>query len=217
VRVHGPGLLVLGPAPHPRLAGTGRAVFLQEAIPISVTASNLTLGPGTLFHGLETAADPADLNTDPAAPDFTDVGGTSDGVTLSIEQEYTELTVDQIVDRVGSRLTSRTMTIATNLAEPTLENLSLVLNGGGTVTPGAGSKTFEPSNDTSATQPTYCKLVFDGIAPGGGRRRVIGRRMLSTESVEFAYSKDEQTVFSVTFTGHFVSASVPPFAVIDES
>lgn len=185
---------------------------------MAVTASNLTLGPGTLFHGAEGATEPAEtaVATAPDSGTWTDVGGTNDGVTLAIEQEYTELTVDQIVDRVGSRLTARTMTLATNLAEPTLENLSLIVNGGGTVSTGAGYKAFEPANDTSATQPTYCKLIFDGIAPGGGARRVVGRRMLSTESVEFAYSKDTQTVFSVTFTGHFVDGSTPPFQIVDE-
>lgn len=186
---------------------------------MAVVASNLVLGPGTLYHGAEGATEPADtaVASAPDAEDWTDVGGTSDGVTLSIENEYTELTVDQIVDRVGSRLTSRTMTVATNLAEPTLENLSRVVNGGGTVTTGTGFKKFEPANDTSATQPTYCALLFDGIAPGGGNRRVIVRRALSTENVEFAYSKEDQTVFSVTFTAHFVNGSTAPFAIIDEA
>lgn len=172
-----------------------------------------------MHYGAEGATEPLDtaVSTPPSATDYTDVGGTSDGVTLAVEQTYTEMTVDQIVDRVGSRLTARSMTIATNLAEPTLENLSLVLNGGGAVTAGAGFKKFEPSNDTSATQPTYSKLVFDGLAPGGSNRRVIGRRMLSTENVEFAYTKDSQTVFSATFTAHYVSASVAPFAIIDEN
>lgn len=184
---------------------------------MAVVASNLTMGPGTLYHGAEATADPANADVaNPPGVGYTDVGGTNDGVTLAIEQEYTELTVDQIVDRVGSRLTNRTMTLATNLAEPTLENLSLVVNGGGTVSTGTGYKSFEPANDTSATQPTYSKLIFDGIAPGGGNRRVIGRRMLSTENVEFAYAKDEQTVFSVTFTAHYVSNSIAPFAIIDE-
>lgn len=170
-----------------------------------------------MYHGAIAAAEPVNtaITTVPSSVDWTDVGGTEGGLTLTIEQSYTELVVDQVVDRVGSRLTARTMTMATNLAEPTLENLSRILNGGGTVTTGSGFKAFEPANDTSATQPTYSKLIFDGIAPLGGRRRVIGRRMLSTENVEFAYAKDSQTVFSVTFTGHFVSASVPPFAIID--
>lgn len=185
---------------------------------MAVTATNLTLGAGTLFHGAEGATEPLEtaIATPPDSGTWTDVGGTSDGVTLAIEQEYTELTVDQIVDRVGSRLTARTMTLATNLAEPTLENLSLILNGGGSVSTGTGYKSFEPANDTSASQPTYCALIFDGIAPGGTSRRIIGRRMLSTESVEFAYAKDEQTVFSVTFTGHFVNSSTPPFQIVDE-
>lgn len=140
-----------------------------------------------------------------------------DGVTLTINQEFTELAVDQIVDVPGRRLTKRDMTIGTNLAEPTLENLSLATNGGGTITTGTGFKSLEPSNDTSATQPSYVAGLFDGIAPGGGTRRVIVRKMLSTDNVEFAYTKDAQTVFTVLFSAHYVSSSIPAYKLVDES
>lgn len=185
---------------------------------MAVVASNLTLGPGTLYRGAEGATEPLEtaVATAPDSGAWTDVGATSDGVTLSLELEYTEMTVDQSVDRIGSRLTARTMTLATNLAEVTLENLSFALNAGGTISTGTGYKSFEPANDTSATQPTYSALIFDGIAPGGGNRRVVGRRMLSTENVEFAYTKDEMTVYSVTFTAHYVDGSTPPFQIVDE-
>lgn len=189
---------------------------------MAVTATNLTMGPGTLYHGDFGATEPADIDTTPDAGDWTDVGGTTDGVTLSINQEYTELAVDQIVDVPGRRLTKREFTLGTNLAEPTLANLALALNGGEItpVAPGAGtpgSDTYDPTGGSSATQPTYAALLFDGYAPGGFPRRVLGRKMLQTENVEFAYSKDGQTVYSVSFAGHFVSSSIKPFRIVDKT
>lgn len=185
---------------------------------MAVTVSNLIMGPGALYVGDTAAVEPIDtaVGTAPGTG-WTDVGGTSDGVTLAVNQEYTELAVDQVVDVPGRRLTKRDFTIATNLAEPTLDNLAIVLNAPeSTVTEGVGYRKLTPTNDTSSTQPVYRALVFDGFAPNSLRRRVIGRRMLSTNNVETAYSKDSQTVFSVTFSGHYVSASVAPYVVIDE-
>ena len=184
---------------------------------MAVTATNLTMGPGELYRGDFGETEP----TGAAAPagDWVDVGGTTDGVTLAVNQEYTELEVDQIVDIPGRRLTKREFTIATNIAEPTLENLAFVLNEAAEVTTATGTKSWEPTNDSSATQPTYSALIFRGWAPGaaGKRRNVIGRKMLQTESVEFAYSKDGQTVYSCSFSGHYVSPSIRPFKVVDDT
>lgn len=185
---------------------------------MAVTTSNLIMGPGVLYRGDFGATEPADTAVDEAPGiAFTDLGGTSDGVNLAINQEYTPLAVDQIVDTPERRMTSREFTLSTNLAEPTLENMALAVNAeDSTVTEGTGFKKYTPSNDNSATQPRYSALLFDGFAPGGFNRRVIGRKMLSTNNIEFAYSKANQTVFSVTFSGHYVSASIAPFVVIDE-
>lgn len=185
---------------------------------MGVNTTNLIMGPGTLYRGAFGAAEPTDEAIDeaPDAAVWTDVGGTRDGVSLTFVQEYTPLEVDQIVDVVGRRLTRREFQIQTNLAEPTLENLAYALNETGP-TAGTGVSTLSPTNNSSATQPNYSALIFDGYAPSSRRRRVIGRRMLSTNNVEFAYSKSDQTVFTVRFDGHFVSASIPPFVIIDEA
>jgi len=179
----------------------------------------LVQGPATLYTGAFGATEPLDsvVNTTPAASSWTDVGGTQDGVKLAIDQTYGELEVDQIVDRVGSRLTKRNFTIETSLAEPTLTNLSLVLNGG-TSASGSGYATFEPSFASSATQPTYKALLFDGWAPGGAfNRRVILRRSLSTDATEIGYTKDKQTLFAVKFSGHYVSAAIAPLHIADQT
>lgn len=169
-----------------------------------------------MYRGAFGAPEPldAEVNATPAASGWTDVGGTSDGVKIEVDQTYKELEVDQVVDVPGRRLTKREMTLETNLAEPTLSNLALALNASAPAT-GAGYAYYEPPNDTSAATPTYSALIFDGIAPGGFKRRVFARRVLNVKSVGTAYKKDDQTVFPVSFAAHFVSESIRPFRVVD--
>lgn len=179
-----------------------------------VVATNLTQGPGTLYTAPFGTVEPADADVanDPGTG-WGDVGGTRDGVNISMNLEYSELEVDQIVDVPARRLIKRDMALETNLAEPTLDNLTIALNSG-VVSSGSGFKSYEPTSDTSATQPTYRALLMDGFQ-GEKRRRIIVRRALSTENVEFAYKKDDQTVFSVTFSAHYVSSTIKPFKVVD--
>lgn len=181
------------------------------------TVTNLIQGVGTLYTGDFGADEPADtaVNTTPASGDWTSIGGTTGGVQLAINQTYAELAVDQSVDTPGRRLTAREMTVQTQMAEPTLDNLKLVLNGG-TVTTGSGFKAMDPETPDIGAEPNYIATLFDGHAPNGTRRRVIGRRMLSTDNAQFAYAKDNQTVFTVTFSAHYVSASITPFHIVDE-
>lgn len=187
---------------------------------MAVSTSNLIQGPGTLYTGAFGATEPDQtLAATIAAPTtgWTDVGGTTDGVTLNIAQDFSELEVDQIVDVPGRRLTKRDLSIETNLAEATLENLAVVTNQLRTSvdTSVTDLKILEPTNDTSATQPQYTAVIVDGFAPEQFKRRVIVRKCLSTDNVEFAYTKEDQTVFSVTWSAHFVSASIAPYAYID--
>lgn len=189
---------------------------------MGLTATNVTLGPGTFYVGAFGATEPADtaVNAVPQASAWTDGGGTMGGVTLSIDQDYKELEADQVVDTIGRRLTKREFTIKTNLVEPTLANVALALNASTPVT-GTGFASYDPPNDTSATSPNYKALIFDGIAPApvnsNFRRRFVARKCLSTEGVELTYSKDDQTVIPVTFIAHFVSSSITPFRIVDQT
>lgn len=190
---------------------------------MTVTTTNLVLGPATLYTGLFGAVEPLDasVNSAPAASAWTDIGGTMGGLTVSIDQTYTELQVDQIVDSVGRRLTKREFSVATQMAEPTLNNLSAALNGS-TATSGATQNggtysTLEPLFATSATQPTYIALLIDGFSPNSLRRRSIVRKALSTAKVDAVNAKDKQTAFTVTWNGHFVSPSIAPIHVVDQT
>lgn len=183
-----------------------------------VTATNLAMGPGTLYVGTFGATEPADtaagLATTPATP-FVDVGGTMGGLTFTVNQQFKEMEVDQLVEIPERRVTRREASFKTQLAEVTLNNLVLAL-GSGTATIGATGipDTFVPNNIDSAGSPTYSSIIFDGAGAGGYRRRVIVRKVLSTENVDVTNSKDAQTVYPVTFSSHYVSAAIPSYKII---
>jgi hypothetical protein len=179
---------------------------------MSVTVSNLVQGPATLYIAPFGTQEPADATSVPASG-WSDLGGTTDGTEITINQEYKELEVDQIVDVPGRRLVKRDMQVKTNMAEPTLQNLRYALNGGAVA---SGGDSYVPANDSSATQPTYMALLIDGFSAEGTARRVIVRKVLSIDNVAFAYKKDSQTVYSVTWGAHYVSNVVEPFHIMDE-
>jgi hypothetical protein len=184
--------------------------------------NNLILGPGDLYAAAFGATEPIDtaFATPPESPDWTDVGGTQDGVNFAQDMEFTQLEVDQTIDAPESRCTKREFKLTTNLAEVTLENIKIASNGGTITAAGTGAtshKKYEPDTDvTSGTRPNYAALIFDGPGPSGLQRRFVGRKMLQVGNVEFAYHKEDQTVLTCEFLGHAVSRTVKPFYYIDE-
>lgn len=175
-----------------------------------VTSTNLIQGPATIYWGTFGATEPV-ITALPAAP-FVDLGGTTDGVELGIEDDYAVLGVDQVIYEIERRRTARVVTLKTNLAEATAANLAIAINN---TAPAAGILTAD--DGLTAFNPAYGSVIVDGIAPGGFRRRIIVRKALSTDSVAVAYKKDDQTVIPVTFTGHWVSSSIKPFNITDAS
>jgi hypothetical protein len=180
--------------------------------------TNLIMGPATLYIGSFGAAEPADaaVTAAPAASAWSDVGGTVGGVKLSINQTYTPLQVDQVVDVAGRRLTARDIQVTAAMGELTLQNLNYALNGG-TVVTGAGQNTYDPATAISATQPAYNAILFDGWGPNQFRRRVIVRKVLSINSIDLEYAEATQAMYSTTWGAHYVSSGITPFHIVDSN
>lgn len=174
-----------------------------------VSSQNLIQGPATLYIAPFGTAEPVDVATAPGVG-WVDVGGTKDGVELAVADEYAVLSVDQVVYEIDRRRTNRVLTVKTSLAEATLENFAHAINN---TAPAANS--LELDDGLAAFKPAHKAIMLDGIAPGGFRRRFIARKCLSTDSVATAYKKDGQTLIPVTFTGHWVSASIRPLSIKD--
>jgi hypothetical protein len=185
---------------------------------MSVTVANIIAGPATIYGGAYGTTEPIDTLVN-AAPStgWTDLGGTNGGVNLTVNQDFLVLEVDQVVDTIGRRLTKRELQVKTNLAEGTLANVQLALLNGGTISTGANYSAYDPANDNSATQPAYTAFILDGYAPSGFRRRFVLRKVLSVDNVGMEYKKDGQLFVPVTLAAHYVSSSIRPFRIIDQT
>lgn len=176
---------------------------------MGVSSTNLIQGPATLYVAPIGTAEPATIATVPAAA-WVDVGGTKDGVELSVNDEYNVLDVDQVIYEIERRRVKRVVTVKTSLAEATLANLAIAI-----ANTDPATNILTADDGLTAFAPPYRMALIDGIAPGGFRRRIIVRKVLSTDSVSMAYKKDGQTLIPVTLTGHWVSSSIRPFIVTD--
>ncbi len=189
-------------------------------------AYQVLMGAASLYNGLYQATEPLDqaVNSAPQASAWTDMGFTDDGSTIMLNQEFATMTVDQIADIIGRKMTQRDVQVKTNLAEATLENLTIGLNSG-TVATGTGAgvnyKTYTPVFDGSELQPVYFAAILDGYAPSTSagvsrRRRFILRRVLSIDNVETSYKKGDLTLVPVTFGCHYIDTVTAPFKIVDQ-
>lgn len=182
-----------------------------------VQTQNLAMGPGKLYVATFGATEPADsaLASDPSDAVWRFVGATTGGATLTIVKQFKEFEIDQLVETTGRVLTQREVSLKTQLAEATLENLALAASGG-TITPGSGYSTFSLGSANAGGEPDYSAILFDSVVGGGRRRRTIIRKVLATDNVDTAASKDGMVVYPVTFVSHYVSSSIDSVKIIEE-
>ena len=185
---------------------------------MTVTVTNLLAGPAsTVWIGDFGAAEPSTIDADPGVG-WRDMGGTTGGLRLMADREFFYLDVDQIIGRVGAVPTQENFSVATSLAEATLGNYAAALNlPEDAVVEATGTATLELGGALPGTGPNYRAIIVDGRAPQGFRRRVIVRKVLSTATVEAGMEKAGQTVYPVTYSAFYVSASIKPVKKIDET
>lgn len=193
---------------------------------MAITPFNLVQGPATLYTGAFGATEPADsaVTSNPNSSVWTDVGGIADGtaVLLEIDLTYSEQGVDQLPMPVGARLTKHAVQITAALAEATLTNMTLSLNQLTTTSVQSGYTTLEPIIAQSSSQPTYTALMIDGWAPtlntgASARRRVILRKALSASKLALEYEKSKMAIYNTTWVGYYVSGSIQPWHVVDQT
>lgn len=192
---------------------------------MTVNASNVLAGAGSLYYASYGTAFPADTTATVgggAPSGFTDFGGTSGGVDILTEQKLKKKKVDQVLLAVGAYPTDETIQIKTKLAEATVNNLNVGLNNKFVITPQSTYTTADWQATVSSQQLTYISLIFDGWAPllasgSPARRRLCCYKVLSEGSIGSAYKVDDQVVYDCTFDVFFVSGSQTPFHQIDQT
>lgn len=190
--------------------------------------SNLVMGPARLYI-YRFAFDPtlayepalANVNATPAASAWYDTGLTLGGSNVSVEPTWTPLTADQLVDKLGARMTDRDIKATVNFTEMTQPNLAYAWNM--TVGPtGTGYAVADLNAGLDANRAPYRTLLIDGVGPDtvGGvaqKRRVILRKALPSGNTALNWAKADQQVLASEFTAFFVSEAVSPIRVIDQT
>jgi hypothetical protein len=184
---------------------------------MAVNTANIAVGAGKL-RTAPVGTDDLDIVL-AANADFTDwddTGPTDDGINVTIAKSYANHSVDQAVDWVASTPTDRNTALEVNLVDMTHGNLKLSLNGG-TETLGVGTAQwwdkFEPETDLIETPEDYIATSIESKTLAKVPRIVVIRRALNVDNIAFSYKKDAKTMLACNWAGHFVSDSIPPFAV----
>ncbi|RMD61373.1 hypothetical protein D6833_08350 [Candidatus Parcubacteria bacterium] len=165
-----------------------------------MNAYEILTGVGTLYVAPAGEAKPG-LDSTPAG-NWTLLGETDDGVTITVGQEIEELRTDQRTGPVKAVRTEESVVIETNLAQATLENLAQAL-GGMTVTdnpPGTGQIGTREMGLYRGVAVREFALLFRGNSPYGDypAQYYLPRGYFGGE-VEMEYTKDGKVLIPCQF------------------
>lgn len=181
-----------------------------------VDAKNIIQGGATIFLGTTEntiIAFPATANNASAATapaGFSEVGYTSEGLDISIEPDYLDVEVDQLLDSAALFKTMQKVSISTSFTEATLNNLAFVLGQkDSTISGSAPSAAGDTRNLTIqggslGSAPVERSFLAVGVAPRqagsiNAERVYYVPRVISVETVTTAVKRNEASTFPVTF------------------
>lgn len=147
---------------------------------MAVTIADIIVGSGTLII------------------DSVDVGGTREGVQMSREAEYLDVTADQHKATLKKFLTDEKRFLRTSLLEATIDNLKIVW--GGTKATDVGPPATETLSMGIDVEPDEQALSFVGPAPGDfATRTYTHTKAVQIGTGEHTYSKDGETLLPAEF------------------
>lgn len=163
-------------------------------MPVLFDKSKVAVGVATLY--LAEADTPLPANTtgyetqweDPWTPG----GGTSEGVSLSVEPDTTEINIEESATAALTLVNTLNITVESDLAEDTLETMKFAYGGGGTLTTTAAT-TSEPGIKelTLSAELGVLAVGLEMKTRGGLWRRIYIPRCNSTGTTETSYRRTE--------------------------
>lgn len=183
-------------------------------------------GPAKMYFGalgvITAAPTDGSVNAAPAASAWTDVQGTTGGVTWSHTPKTSMIDVDQTIFDIDERINSVAVQVVTTIATVSLANLALALNTTVGAT-GANYATLEPKYGPNDSQSQTVSLLVDGLAPpmatglATPRRRFYLARAKQVGKLQAVFSKDKPVGWDVTFNVYYVNDSVAPYHITDQT
>ena len=152
---------------------------------------------GTTITFPTAVSDVINLSTFDAQSGWVDVGATKTGITITRNNTEETFDVDQILGDIDSRPVSYEQTVATALAEVTLENLQLAWEGG-TISTSGGFRTMGVGEPAVYTRKMLA-IIFQK-ANGKLRMHAFRKAQRSAQESAIPYNKTgEQQSIPVTF------------------
>lgn len=131
---------------------------------------------------------------------FRNVGYTNNGLQITYNPTYENVTVDQLLDSAKVFKSAMEVSIATEMTEGTLENILVVFGQSGSTKSG---NTLGLAAGALGEAPIERQLIAVGRAPqavGQHAERVYyARRVLSVQQSQFSLARNTATTFPVTF------------------
>lgn len=185
------------------------ALFVADAPLVATVVSSNVTGNDDSYPFFESTRSYKDTVADDL--DFRNVGYTTNGLEMTFEPDFGEVSVDQVLDVAKMYKQGMKVSMKTSMAESTLENLLVVLALPSNKLGAPAGKTTNAGQvlDLSAGQIGECPVERGIIAVGPGtgdcsvsnktERVYIAYRALSIESVTLSAKRDEATAFETSF------------------
>lgn len=135
-----------------------------EFLPPGWTTGNVLFGVGYLWTATYGNALPADVNlgdsTQWLLSNWSYVGSTDQGVTLTFNPSMSNLQIEEQVTPIASLVSTATYQVTTSLAEETLNNINLAYGNGGVLTQtAANSGSNQPAKTVLNLSSTFKNLA----------------------------------------------------------
>jgi len=131
---------------------------------------------------------------------FRNVGYTNNGLQITYNPTYENVTVDQLLDSAKVFKSAMEVMIATEMSEGTLENILVVFGQSGDTKDG---NTLGLAAGALGEAPIERQLIAVGQAPtssaANAERIYYARRVLSLQQSQFSLARNTPTTFPVTF------------------
>lgn len=130
---------------------------------------------------------------------FRDIGATDGWMWVETSTESTDIEVDQVVGALDTINSSRNMSISTNLAEATFENLQIAWGIVGDIAIANGLKTFKIGNDLNNPSKRVIIITSKYNSSDSKRRAyVVNKAKWDGSSSAMEFKKWEKTLIPLT-------------------
>lgn len=174
---------------------------------MTISVDNIIMGAGDLFiasSGDAWYAGFDGMTKTTLMGNGSHIGATIDGVEVAYEPDYVDIAVDQLKDAALIYHNGYRVTVRTNLAEGTLQNLMIAWSLPTTSLGAASGGLQKLSLPIPADEPTERKVIVFGRSPASTpavtkNRKYYCRRAVAVDTSSHAMKRGEATIFPVAF------------------